>query len=73
MEALVMIEIRDLAKSFTLHNQGSAVIPVMAGANLHVDAGECVGLIGASGSGKSTLMRMVWGNYLAASGQIIIG
>jgi alpha-D-ribose 1-methylphosphonate 5-triphosphate synthase subunit PhnL len=45
----------------------------MAGANLHVDAGECVGLIGASGSGKSTLMRMVWGNYLAASGQIIIG
>ena len=26
------------------------------------------GLIGASGAGKSTLMRMVWGNYLAASG-----
>ena len=57
-----MIEICDLAKSFTLHNQNSTVIPVMAGANLQVAAGECVGLTGASGGGKSTLMRMVWGN-----------
>ena len=68
-----MIEICDLAKSFTLHKQNSAVIPVMAGANLQVAAGECVGLIVASGAGKSTLMRMVWGNYLAASGTIHVG
>lgn len=68
-----MIEIRNLSKSFTLHNQGSAVIPVMAGAELTVTPGECVGLIGASGTGKSTLMRMVWGNYLAASGSIRVG
>lgn len=65
-----MIEIRNLSKSFTLHNQGSAVIPVMDNASLRVAAGECVGLIGASGAGKSTLMRMVWGNYLAARGSI---
>jgi alpha-D-ribose 1-methylphosphonate 5-triphosphate synthase subunit PhnL len=68
-----MIEVRDLSKSFTLHNQGSAVIPVMAGASLTVNPGECVGLIGQSGAGKSTLMRMVWGNYLAASGRIMVG
>ena len=68
-----MIEIRNLSKSFTLHNQGSAVIPVMQDAALTVAAGECVGLIGASGAGKSTLMRMVWGNYLAASGVIRVG
>lgn len=68
-----MIEIRDLAKSFTLHNQGAAVIQVMVGATLTVAAGECVGLTGASGAGKSTLMRMVWGNYLAASGTIRVG
>ncbi|MGB8812024.1 MAG: phosphonate C-P lyase system protein PhnL [Paracoccaceae bacterium] len=68
-----MIEIRNLSKSFTLHNQGAAVIPVMAGANLSVVPGECVGLIGASGAGKSTLMRMVWGNYLAATGVIRVG
>lgn len=68
-----MIEIRDLSKTFTLHNQGGAVIPVMEGAALRVAPGECVGLTGASGSGKSTLMRMVWGNYLAAAGAIMIG
>ncbi len=27
---------------------------------------------GASGAGKSTLMRMIWGNYLAASGSITV-
>ena len=68
-----MIKIENLSKSFTLHNQNAAVIPVMAGANLAVTRGECVGLIGASGAGKSTLMRMVWGNYLAASGGIRVG
>ncbi|MBE1283853.1 MAG: phosphonate C-P lyase system protein PhnL [Rhodobacteraceae bacterium] len=68
-----MIELNNVNKSFTLHNQGSAVIPVMEGASLSVEPGECVGLIGASGSGKSTLMRLIYGNYLAASGQILVG
>ena len=68
-----MIDIRNLSKTFTLHNQGGIRIPVMAGAALTVAPGECLGLIGQSGSGKSTLMRMVYGNYLAAGGHIRIG
>jgi alpha-D-ribose 1-methylphosphonate 5-triphosphate synthase subunit PhnL len=68
-----MIRIENLSKSFTLHNQDGAVIPVMVGAHLTVAPGECVGLIGQSGAGKSTLMRMVWGNYLTAGGSIHIG
>ncbi|MBT54030.1 MAG: phosphonate C-P lyase system protein PhnL [Mameliella sp.] len=68
-----MIDIRDLSKTFTLHNQGAAVIRVMEGATLAVDRGECVALTGASGAGKSTLMRMIYGNYLAASGSIMVG
>ncbi|PTE15848.1 phosphonate C-P lyase system protein PhnL [Pseudogemmobacter blasticus] len=68
-----MIRIENLSKSFTLHNQGGAVLPVMAGAGLTVAPGECVGLTGQSGAGKSTLMRMVWGNYLAAGGHIWVG
>lgn len=68
-----MIEIAGLSKSFVLHNQGGAVIPVMRGAELSVAAGECVALIGASGAGKSTLMRMVYGNYLANQGKIRVG
>jgi alpha-D-ribose 1-methylphosphonate 5-triphosphate synthase subunit PhnL len=68
-----MIHIENLSKSFTLHNQGGAVIPVMVGAALTVRPGECVGLTGPSGAGKSTLMRMVWGNYLAAGGSLLVG
>ena len=67
-----VIEISNVSKTFTLHNQGAAVIPVMNDVSLSVAAGECVGLLGASGAGKSTLMRLLWGNYLAASGQIVI-
>ncbi len=68
-----MIELKDVSKSFTLHNQGSAVIPVMERACLSVRPGECVALTGASGAGKSTLMRVIYGNYLAASGQVLVG
>lgn len=65
-----MIEIENLSKSFTLHNQGGAVIPVLDRASLTVAPGECVALTGTSGAGKSTLMRMIYGNYLAREGQI---
>lgn len=68
-----MIEITGLSKSFTLHNQSGAAIPVMEGAELSVARGECVALTGASGSGKSTLMRMIYGNYLSAAGSIRVG
>lgn len=67
-----MIEISNLSKSFTLHNQSGATIPVMQNAHLSVAPGECVALTGASGAGKSTLMRMIYGNYLAAEGAIRI-
>lgn len=68
-----MIEIEGLCKNFTLHNQGSAVIPVMENASLSVAPGECVALVGVSGAGKSTLMRMIYGNYLAQAGHIRVG
>tara|TARA_R110002049_G_scaffold29972_6_gene102180 strand:- start:17010 stop:17693 length:684 start_codon:yes stop_codon:yes gene_type:complete len=68
-----MIQVENVSKSFTLHNQGAAVIEVMRGGSLRVSHGECVALTGASGAGKSTLMRMIYGNYLTASGRITVG
>ncbi len=68
-----MINVENVSKSFTLHNQGAARIPVMHGASFQVAPGECVALVGVSGAGKSTLMRMLYGNYLAQSGRIQIG
>lgn len=68
-----MIEVSGVLKSFVLHNQGSAMIPVMHGVGLSVAPGECVALVGASGAGKSTLMRMIYGNYTAQAGRILVG
>ena len=67
-----MIELENVAKTFTLHAQGGARIDVIRGATFRVDPGECAGLTGPSGAGKSTIMRMIWGNYLAEGGSIRI-
>ena len=61
-----MIELKNVSKTFTLHNQGSAVIEVISNVSFSVAAGECVALTGVSGAGKSTLMRMIYGNYLTS-------
>lgn len=67
-----MIDLKNVSKTFTLHNQSSAVIEVINDVSLSVGLGECVALTGASGAGKSTLMRMIYGNYLTQAGQILI-
>ncbi|SPJ24178.1 phosphonate C-P lyase system protein PhnL [Palleronia abyssalis] len=68
-----MIELRNVSKTFTLHNQDSTVIEVVNDVSFTVGRGECVALTGASGAGKSTLMRMIYGNYLTQAGEIRIG
>ena len=67
-----MIQLRDVSKKFKLYNQQNALISVIENANLNVNPGECVALVGTSGSGKSTLMKMIYGNYLATSGSILV-
>lgn len=69
-ERIVMLEVENLEKRFTLHMQGGVEIPVFNRAALSVHAGECLVLAGASGAGKSTLLRCLYGNYLAQQGHI---
>jgi alpha-D-ribose 1-methylphosphonate 5-triphosphate synthase subunit PhnL len=64
------IIVEGLAKTFVLHNQDAATIPVFAGLELCVRPGECVVLAGESGVGKSTLMRAIYGNYLPSDGSV---
>jgi alpha-D-ribose 1-methylphosphonate 5-triphosphate synthase subunit PhnL len=68
----VMLRTEGLAKGFTLHLQGGLRLPVLAGIELAVRAGECVALTGPSGSGKSTLLRCLFGTYRAEGGRILV-
>ncbi len=68
----VLLRVRGLGKSFTLHLQGGLRIPVLAGIALALRSGECVMLSGPSGIGKSTLVRSLYGNYRVEAGEILV-
>lgn len=64
------LRVENLCKTFVLHNQNGAALPVLHNASLTAGEGECVVLHGHSGSGKSTLLRALYGNYQPDSGHI---
>lgn len=51
-----IIKAKDIKKSYQM---GKATLEVLRGANLSVQKGEFVAVIGASGSGKSTLLHIL--------------
>ena len=66
----VMLEIKDLKKSFNV--SGQQTIDVLKGVNLTVYDGEFVSLMGESGSGKSTLLYQIGSLDKPTSGEILI-
>jgi len=68
----LVLETTGLAKTFTLHGRGGLALPVFAGVDLQLRAGECLALTGRSGSGKSSLLRCLYGNYGASAGEVRI-
>jgi alpha-D-ribose 1-methylphosphonate 5-triphosphate synthase subunit PhnL len=66
----MMLQIKQVSKQFTLHNQHGAQLQVLHNVNLSVAEGECVVLDGPSGMGKSTLLKLIYANYRASSGLI---
>lgn len=61
-----------LAKIFTMHLRGGIALPVIANASFALAAGECAVLDGPSGVGKSSILKMLYGNYAASTGQIMV-
>ncbi len=64
--------VRNIEKSFTMHLRDGVVLPVVSKVGFEVAAGECVVLGGPSGAGKSSLLKMVYGNYGADAGEILV-
>lgn len=67
-----ILDVRDIAKDFTLHAQGGARLAVFAGVGFTLAPGDCLALSGPSGIGKSTLMRMIYGNFRCPRGEVLV-
>ena len=48
-------------------------VRALAGVNLMVSTGECLGLVGHNGAGKSTLMHVLSGNLTPSAGELSVG
>lgn len=65
-----LLSIRDLSKSFTLHNVERKVRGCQH-ISFDIMPGEFVGITGRSGSGKSTILRCIYRTNLPESGSIL--
>ena len=55
-----------------MHLRDGICLPVLGDVSFTVMPGECVVLGGPSGAGKSSILKMVYGNYAADSGAILL-
>lgn len=61
----MQLEVKDIKKNYGKKQ-------VLRKVNLTVQAGQCVGIVGANGCGKSTLLRILAGVEKADGGRIIV-
>ena len=69
---MTALSVQNLSKTFTMHLRDGIVLPVVANVNFELHPGECVVLGGPSGAGKSSILKMVYGNYGADAGAIVL-
>jgi len=67
-----ILKIRNLTKSFTLHTQAGARISVFDSLSFDLNCGQSIAITGPSGMGKSSFLKMVFGSYMADSGEILL-
>lgn len=65
-----LLEVRNLSKSY--RDGDGAVLPILTGTSMTVEAGEFVAIIGASGAGKSTLLHLLGALDTPTSGEVLL-
>ena len=66
----LVLDIRHLAKGFTMHHLGTRMA-AFSDISFQLDAGEFLLLKGRNGAGKSTLLRTLYRSYLPGGGEIV--
>ena len=72
LPADVVVELRDVGKSFEARGKGATAVEALRGIDLSIGRGEFISLIGPSGCGKSTLLRIVADLTAATSGTVTV-
>ncbi len=65
-----ILVIKNLAKSFYLHNPG-LLIQSCQNISLSLEKGGFIGIVGLSGAGKSTILKCINRSYLPMQGEIL--
>ena len=66
----VILQVRELTKNFTLHEQNNKVLPGVKRISFTVKSGKLTALTGSSGAGKSSLLKCIYRTYLTENGEI---
>ena len=67
----MLLETKNLSKIYYSGIFVKTGIRALSDVNIHIDAGETVGIFGKSGSGKTTLSNLIAGVLSITSGQVI--
>lgn len=65
------LEVRDLAKQFTLHSRGGIHVEGFRDIHFTLDNGQLLALSGPSGVGKSSILKTIFRTYLTDHGEIL--
>jgi alpha-D-ribose 1-methylphosphonate 5-triphosphate synthase subunit PhnL len=65
-----ILDVRDLTKSFVLHNIDGRTVTGLHNVSFVVEPGQHLALAGTSGAGKSTLLRAIYRTYAPSSGEV---
>ena len=65
----IILQVRELEKSFTLHEQNK-ILPGVNKISFNVKSGKLTALTGSSGAGKSSLLKCIYRTYLSEAGEI---
>jgi peptide/nickel transport system ATP-binding protein len=71
-----LLDVRNVSKSFTIRQQGlfggaQDSAQALRDVSLHIERGECLGLVGESGCGKTTLSKIIMRALSADSGEVL--